>query len=559
MLKRFTLNNNAEKIAFLKKKYEDVIGLLLQLKREKEPYNMPEGFKFLTKTSVKYNSRLAPHFLDILGEGKYVCYQVLEDILFNIFNSSIIEPYVEVFTEETVEIEPEKLRNWSPGITIAYILLDKKYKFHGMFAADALEDGLRRIFKRKIKDDYIEPSKNELKKEKKSNFKMTWVQEGIKKKMELYKQSKMEEKRKKMEKKYEEILKLSKEEKLKLRKKFEEVQKRRNKLEEEKYNKLMLMQKEKKKKEEEKNKARVIFFNSQFNKLTEQFKKMIANREQMPKVQEEKIKKEKSFFISDKDRDYYTFEKNLNSTIKELMGKDEIKSVFGKYNNHLKLIYEIYSKIGYNKISFYSKEAISLDEFKQFCINFTILGVLISSEQMIWIFKNIAKILQNERNGQMYFDFDDFKMSICYLAIISNIDNKDRKILPKDIEETSGDNIEKFMKYLEFKIPYNRIEMENFINERRSMTIKNMLTIQHQIKIMDLNKKNKGNDSKENKENQQEKNKMGKEIVEEAKNNEINSEINDDNNNENKSNNNNSDDASSAIKKSEGNNTDAVA
>jgi hypothetical protein len=105
MLKRFTLNNNAEKIAFLKKKYEDVIGLLLQLKREKEPYNMPEGFKFLTKTSVKYNSRLAPHFLDILGEGKYVCYQVLEDILFNIFNSSIIEPYVEVFIEETVEIE----------------------------------------------------------------------------------------------------------------------------------------------------------------------------------------------------------------------------------------------------------------------------------------------------------------------------------------------------------------------------------------------------------------------------------------------------------------------
>ena len=262
---------------------------------------------------------------------------------------------------------------------------------------------------------------------------MTWVQEGIKKKMELYKQSKMEEKRKKMEKKYEEILKVSKEEKLKIRKKFEEVLKRRNKLEEEKHNKLILIQKEKKKKEEEKNKASVIFFNSQFNKLTEHFKKMIANREQMPKVQEEKIKKEKSFFISDKDRDYYTFEKNLNTTIKELMGKDEIKSVFGKYNNHLKLIYEIYSKIGYNKISFYSKEAISLDEFKQFCINFTILGVLISSEQMVWLFKNIAKILQNERNGQMYFDFDDFKMSICYLAIISNFDNRDRKILPKDI------------------------------------------------------------------------------------------------------------------------------
>ena len=44
----------------------------------------------------------------------------------------------------------------------------------------------------------------------------------------------MEEKRKKMEKKYSEILKVSKEEKLKIKKKFEEVQKRRNKIEEEK-------------------------------------------------------------------------------------------------------------------------------------------------------------------------------------------------------------------------------------------------------------------------------------------------------------------------------------
>lgn len=560
MLKKFTLNSNPEKIAFLKKKYEEVIALLLQLKRDKEPFNMPEGFKFLTKTSVKYNSRLAPHFLDILGEGKYVCYQVLEDILFHIFNSSIIEPYVEVFIEETVEIEPEKLRNWSPGITMAYILLDKKYKFHGMFAADALEDGLRKIFKIKIKDDYIEPKK-ELKKEKKTNFKMTWVKEGIKKKMELYKQSKMEEKRKKMEKKFSEIIKISKEEKLKIRKKFEEVVKRRAKLEEEKHSKLLLEQKEKKKKEEEKNKARVIFFNSQLSKITEQFRKIITNREQMPKAQEEKIKKDKSFIISDKDRDYYTFEKNLNSTIKELMAKEEIKSVFEKYNNHLKLIYEIYSKIGYNKISFYSKEAISLDEFKQFCINFTILGVLISSEQMVWIFKNIAKILQNERNGQMYFDFDDFKISICYLAIFSNFDNRDRKILPQDIEGTTGDNIEKFMKFMEFKIPYNRIEMENFINERRSMTIKNMLSLQHQIKKMDLNKKNKNNNDKENKENEQEKNKMGKEVIEESKNNEISNDNNSNNviNNENKSNNNNSDDASSAIKKSEGNNTDAVA
>ena len=107
LLKRFSLNNNAEKIALLKKKYEAVIDYLLELKEDNEPFNLPEGFKFMRKTSVKYNSRLAPHFMDYLGEGNFICYQVLEDILFHIFNSSIIEPYVEVSTEETVEIEPE--------------------------------------------------------------------------------------------------------------------------------------------------------------------------------------------------------------------------------------------------------------------------------------------------------------------------------------------------------------------------------------------------------------------------------------------------------------------
>ena len=78
----------------------------------------------------------------------YICYQVLEDILFHIFNSSIIEPYVEISTEETVEIEPEKLHNWTPDLTMAYIDLDKKLKFQGMFAADAIEDGLRKIIKK---------------------------------------------------------------------------------------------------------------------------------------------------------------------------------------------------------------------------------------------------------------------------------------------------------------------------------------------------------------------------------------------------------------------------
>ena len=512
LLRRFTLNNNAVKIAFLKKKYEDVIGLLLELKQEKEPFNLPEGFKFVNKTTVKYNNRLAPHFIDILGEGKYVCYQIIEDILFNIFNSSIIEPYVEVYTEETVEIEPEKLRNWTPGLTMAYIELDKKYRFHGMFAADAIEDGLRKILKKSMKDENIYDSKNTLKKENKSNFKISWAREGILKKMEQYKKIKMEEKKKKMIKKYIDIFKVSKEEKIKIKKKFDEVRIRRQKKSEEKHNKLIMEQEKKKEKEEQKLKERIIFYKKQHRKLAEQFRTIKNKREQSAKKFEErkedeiKLKKEnKSYTLSNKDKEYYTFEKNLNNTIKELINKEDIKVIFEKYNNHIKLIYDIYSRIGYNKISFYSKEAISIDEFKQFCINFTILGVSINTEQMLWIFKNISKVKQNKRYGQMYFDFDDFKLSICYLAIFSKFGNKDKKILPKDIEDTNGENIENFMKFMEFKLPFNKIEMENFINERRSITMKNLLDLQNKTKKKELNElKNNINDK--NKENPKDKN-----------------------------------------------------
>ena len=168
--------------------------------------------------------------------------------------------------------------------------------------------------------------------------------------------------------------------------------------------------------------------------------------------------------------------------MKKLIAKEEIKQIFEKYESHLKLIYDIYSRIGYNKISFFSKEIIKIDEFKQFLINFTVLGVIISAEQMIWIFNNISKVLQKERNNQMYLNFEDFKLSLCYLAIFSRFEKKNKKILPKDIEETNGENIENFMKFLGLKIPFNKIDIEKFINERRSITMKNLLGIQNNLK-----------------------------------------------------------------------------
>ena len=113
-----------------------------------EHFNIPDGFKFVKNTYVKYNCRLAPHMQEYLGENKWICYQILEEIIYDACKSSIIEPYVEITNEEEIVIEPEKIHNWSPGLTMAYIDLDKNLKFHGIFAADALEDIIKKILKK---------------------------------------------------------------------------------------------------------------------------------------------------------------------------------------------------------------------------------------------------------------------------------------------------------------------------------------------------------------------------------------------------------------------------
>ena len=86
LLQKLDLAKETENTIKKRNNMQPVIDLLLEKKRNKEPFNLPEGFKFVKKTNVKYNSRLAPHFLEILGEGNFICYQILEDILFHISN-----------------------------------------------------------------------------------------------------------------------------------------------------------------------------------------------------------------------------------------------------------------------------------------------------------------------------------------------------------------------------------------------------------------------------------------------------------------------------------------
>ncbi len=283
------------------------------------------------------------------------------------------------------------------------------------------------------------------------------------------------------------ILKEKKKEEIQLiHEKFSKVQEKRKQQEEEKLNKLLQRQDKMKEKNDKRDKELIEFYKKQRKKVKLQMNEILSKRQEylyrFKEKKDEKIKPSPKPSYLEKDKEYCTFESNLIQTLDNLRKREDVSKIFEKYNKHLKTIYDVYSKIGYNKISFFSKECIRLNEFKQFLINFGILGLLISTDQMNWIFTKIAKDKQNERDLQAYLDYDDFQITLCMLAIFSRFTERSRKLLPSDIDSTNGETIEYFFKFLGLKLPYNRIEMENFINDRRALTMKNLIDLQRKIK-----------------------------------------------------------------------------
>ena len=524
LVQRLNLDEETESTIKTRKKMQPVINLLLYNKENNIPYNLPEGFKFNLKGEVKFKKNLPQYFIELLGESKVICYELVEEIIFNIFNSSIIEPTIELDSVEEVIIEPEKIHKWTPEVTMAYVEMGKDLKKYGMIACDAFEEGYKNFLKGKNEKGEIilhpqekksmEEYKLKLKNDnKQTNFLIARKKE-IDEKLEEYKKKKQEEKKEKLKER--KVLREKHKEYLILQKqKFEKVEERRKKKEEEKQSKLISRQQEVKEKRDKKDKELMDFYRKQKEKLKAQFNEIKRRRSEyinrFQKKDNNKIERLPSPSYLQKDKEYITFESNLNQTMEDLIKRSDINAIFNKYNKHLQYIYDVYSKIGYNKISFFSKEVIHINEFKQFLVNFTVLGLLISTDQMLWIFNKVAKQKQDERDGQVYLDFEDFQKVICFLAIFSKFTERSRKLLPSDIDNTNGETIEYFIKFLGLRTPFNKKEMENFINDRRGMTMKNLLDLQREIKT-NVNDYKNGEyvDKEELKRKQQRKEKMKK-------------------------------------------------
>ena len=101
---------------------------------------------------------------------------------------------------------------------------------------------------------------------------------------------------------------------------------------------------------------------------------------------------------------------------------------------------------------------------------------------MQYIFNKICKRNEGEGELQNFFRYKDFLLSIFYISIFSKFTNKMKKIQPEDVEQIKADNLRIFFEFLGLKLPFNKIEVEEFINDRRALSAKGLMKLQHQLK-----------------------------------------------------------------------------
>jgi len=471
------------------------------------PLLIPPGFEKKLTTKVEYHYTLNKDFtLGFIPEAQIICYELIDEIIKNRFKRSVIEPSVRVFNYfkvSEVPIDPKK--KWSDVISITYTKMDKQNEIIGKDVGDLLEDilkGIDRNWGGLEKPKILGPKDKE-----KLELQVRTAKENeekdknrLERKKEIKDQlAKMEENKQSEQKRKEEENKKAKENKekqiqLQIQKEIEAKQKLKNDVQKAREEKDKIKEEkiklEKRKAEEafkKKEQEKLEFFKKQKRKLKEQFKEIKSVKNNFIRQQQEllnvKLPEVNIKKILDKDKEFVEFEKNLNENISQLLNRSDIKEVLADYENHLKTIYDIYSKIGSNKITFFFEDAIHFNEFKEFCINFMILGLLINTDQMNYIFRKVSK-RNNEKLDDIFFlKFPDFLISLIYICLYLKITNRPKEeILPSDLDKIDASSIKALMDFIGLKVPFSKVELEALINDRRALSAKQMLKLHTQFK-----------------------------------------------------------------------------
>ena len=515
------------------RKYNNILKHLknnLDIKTGEIDVLLPPGFKIVQKTEIVQKPKIPKPMLKNFTESYVICLSLVNEFISNILdNGGILEKFLKVKKIYDIEIELSMVKPWSEDLMISYSLLPKSLEKYGIEAANALEDGLKNLFKGKDKNGEAKMGlyeKEKMKKEfdnkiieqKKEDIRKKRGKE-IKSKVEQYKKEKEEKERIKKEleeKKKEEEQKafhdMIKERKKINMKKKEEINKLKQKKEEEKKEKMLEIQNKEKEEEKIHKEEQKKFLTQQNKKMKEQFKQMKQQKDDFIKKKQEslpenqKIPKNKINYFKE-DKNYIEFDRNLISKIQTLMNSTNNISNFIKiYEQHLKLIFEIYHKIGQNKITSINRnidDSLYINEYKEFLNNFGLLNILITKDQMNFIYKRLTRNENKENNNEkleeqkQYLSYNDFKMSLLLLTIMTHLNNKDMKITEEDYNLLNIEKIEELFNYLGLKLPYIRKDVEGLINTKRGMSAKDFFAWQQKMK-KDYYDKFKGIQRKDN-------------------------------------------------------------
>ena len=502
-------------------KYKKYINILDHLKNNLDTKTgeidvlLPPGFKIVQKTDIIYKSKIPKPMYKNFTESYAICLSLLNEFISNALNTDgILEKFLKIKKIYDIEIELSMVRPWTEQLMIAYTLLPKELEKYGIEAANALDDGLKNLFKgkdrkgetkmgnyekEKIKNEneikIIEQKKEDLRKKRGKELK-TKVEQYKKEKEEKEKKNReMEEKKKEEEQlAFHNMIKESK--KINKRKK-EEINKMKQKKEEEKQEKLQEqkikeLEEEKLHKEEHKK-----FLIQQNKKMKEQFKQIKQQKEDFLKKKQEllpenqKIPKTHANYFKE-DQNFIEFDRNLIPKLQSLMNSTNNISNFIKiYDQHLKLIFDIYHKIGQNKITSINgnnDDSLYLNEFKEFLANFGLLNILITKDQMNFIYKRLTRKPENKDNNEQDYDlkqyltYNDFRISMLLLTIMTHLNNKELKITEDDYNLLNITKIEELFDYMGIKIPYIRKDVEKLINSKRGMSAKDFFNWQQKMK-----------------------------------------------------------------------------
>ena len=478
---------------------------------------LPPGFTKLVKKKVEYEYKLPYKIQKIYGEKKVICYEILDDLISKAFDTHIIEPKLklkEVFEIAQTGIKPK----WSLNTFIAYTkmnsvefdkgnIIDVTYLIEEMLGA--LEKGKQFL---ETPTKKIHPKEIEEMNEKMINCKLAEDQEKkrkirqqiIKREVEEMKRKKEEEKTKKEEEIKKEKLKVDEKNKIILLKDLEIRKKMKEELKQIKSQKdsllLLNAENEKKKIEEfkkEKEKERGDFLLKQKRKLKNQFMSILEEKKKSSNVVEEQLPDINIKRVFEKDKNFIEFEKNLYSIAQNLVNRMDLKEVFKEYENHFTCLFEIYSKFGQKKLGSLIEEVIAYHQFKEFCLDFNILGILINTEQMQYIFHKVCLSNDVEKEDKKCLKFNDFLVAFILLCLYSKYTNKSRKLIPEDVNKIDRHNFKSFIEFIGLKLPFSKKQIEDYIIERRNLTTKQELNLKKSLlpEIKNINEKIKEQES----------------------------------------------------------------